>query len=127
MIFSVKELKGDNDYDESESDEEDLLIGMLTHPSNIKDQEFPPDNFEEFASDDDGASSSLIDHLVRLHKQSIKQTEAILKKEKELLVSFATAEGDDVEGYVDGLEALCGTRDATLKEIQSVIVEIKRN
>jgi hypothetical protein len=119
-------LKGDNDYEESESEEEDLLIGMHHSIFNSLDQEFPPDSLEDFASDDDGTSSSLIDHLVRLHKQSIKQTEALLKKEKELLVSFVSGGDDDVEAYVEGLRAVCEARGEGVRELSSVIDEIKR-
>ncbi len=94
----VKELKGDNDYEESESEEEDLLIGTL--PPNIPDQEFPPDSIEDYASDDD---VSPIDHPVRLHKLSIKRAEGFLKKEKELLVRFVGGEVVEEE-YVEGVE-----------------------
>jgi hypothetical protein len=87
------------------------------------DQEFPPDSLEDFASDDD---ASPIDHLVRLHKMSIKKNESLLKREKELLVRFLGSDVGESE-YVEAVEGIGRERSEGGSEIMGVVDEIRRN
>lgn len=117
----------DEEDDDEEEEEEDLLI----------DQEFPPDGLEDLASDDEhpggaaaASESALVDKLVRIHKHSIKQAEAMLKREKELLVSYATAQdGDDaesLEAYVSSLAQLQEEKTAQWGEMRGVLDQMDK-
>ena len=114
-IFRVKELKGEGEVYEDEEEEED---------EDLLDQEFPPDNFGEFVSEDEGGGGAL-DHLVRLHKQSIKHSEALLKREKDLLVTFATGQDDEssLQAYLAGLSDLCEERKERALELEAAVAE----
>lgn len=89
------------------------------------DQEYPPDGLQDFASEDEQREGA--EELVHLHKSSIKVFEDLLKREKEMLVEFATCIGndDDIDSYVRSLELLCAEKIQNVKQVQRNLQRFK--